>query len=206
MARSQGRDKTRPAIPDAYTQVHTAFRWAVPERFNMAQVCMRRWADSRRTAAQLAVLSDSPGQPVRRHTYAQLQDEANRLSNALRLLGVRAGDRVAIVLPQRFETAVAYMAVLQLGAVAMPLSQLFGPEALEYRLQDSAAVVALCLSRPAQPASAPSTCASRNRPDGGLNRVSNSASSPSSFWAQKSTFSQSMYSRISAVSAAVSDG
>src|SRR3954466_10949863 len=36
------------------------------------------------------------------------------------------------------------MAVLQLGAVAMPLSMLFGPEALEYRLQDSGAVVALC--------------------------------------------------------------
>jgi acetyl-CoA synthetase len=51
---------------------------------------------------------------------------------------------VAIVMPQRFETAVAYMAVFQLGAVAMPLSILFGPDALEYRLQDSEAVVALC--------------------------------------------------------------
>ena len=45
-------------------------------------------------------------------------------------------------MPQRFETAVAYMAVLQLGAVAMPLSMLFGPEALQYRLHDSEAVVA----------------------------------------------------------------
>jgi acetyl-CoA synthetase len=42
---------------------------------------------------------------------------------------------VAIVMPQCFETAVAYMAVLQMGAVAMPLSLLFGPDALEYRLQ-----------------------------------------------------------------------
>jgi acetyl-CoA synthetase len=57
---------------------------------------------------------------------------------------VRRGDRVAIVLPQRFETAVAYMAVLQMGAVAMPLSILFGPEALEFRLQDSEAVLAIC--------------------------------------------------------------
>jgi acetyl-CoA synthetase len=48
------------------------------------------------------------------------------------------------VMPQRFETAIAYMAVFQLGAVAMPLSMLFGPEALEYRLQDSEAVVAIC--------------------------------------------------------------
>jgi acyl-CoA synthetase (AMP-forming)/AMP-acid ligase II len=36
------------------------------------------------------------------------------------------------------------MAVFQMGAVAMPLSMLFGPEALEYRLQDSDAVVAIC--------------------------------------------------------------
>ena len=59
-------------------------------------------------------------------------------------LGVQKGDRVAIVMPQRFETAVAYMAVLQMGAVAMPLSMLFGPEALAFRVEDSGAAVALC--------------------------------------------------------------
>jgi acetyl-CoA synthetase len=50
---------------------------------------------------------------------------------------------VAIVMPQRPETAVAHMAIYQLGAVAMPLSMLFGPEALAYRLQDSQARVAI---------------------------------------------------------------
>ncbi len=70
--------------------------------------------------------------------------QASQLSHVLSRLGVQRGDRVAIVMSQRFETAVAYMAVLQMGAVAVPLSMLFGPEALEYRLQDSAAVVAIC--------------------------------------------------------------
>jgi acetyl-CoA synthetase len=78
------------------------------------------------------------------HTYSSCRRQANRLSNVLVAQGVRRGDRVAIVLPQRFETAVAYMAVLQMGAVAMPLSILFGPEALEFRLQDSEAVLAIC--------------------------------------------------------------
>ena len=55
----------------------------------------------------------------------------------------RSGDRVALVLPQRFETAAAYMGILQMGAVAMPLSLLFGPDALSYRLIDSAAVAAI---------------------------------------------------------------
>ncbi len=78
------------------------------------------------------------------HTYFELQQAADALSHQLRRLGVQRGDRVAIVLPQRVETAAAYMAVLQMGAVAMPLSMLFGPEALEYRLKDSGAVVAIC--------------------------------------------------------------
>ncbi|MFX7739778.1 AMP-binding protein, partial [Acinetobacter baumannii] len=77
------------------------------------------------------------------HRYGEIQRDANRLSHALRALGVRRGDRVAIVLPQRIETVVAHMAVYQLGAIAMPLSMLFGPEALGYRLQHSEACVAI---------------------------------------------------------------
>ena len=53
------------------------------------------------------------------------------------------GDRVANGMLQRFQTAVVYMAVLQRVAVAVPLSTLFGPEALVYRLADSEAVVAI---------------------------------------------------------------
>ena len=159
MRPSQRRDKTaaRPTAPsprkrqaagnattDGYAALHSQFRWQVPERFNMAEVCSRRWAADPAQAAQTAVIACAPDQPDRHHSYAELQDQANRLSNALTALGVQRGDRVAIVLPQRFETAVAYMAVLQMGAVGMPLSQLFGPEALEFRLQDSEAVAAIC--------------------------------------------------------------
>src|SRR6185437_10680702 len=77
------------------------------------------------------------------HTFFDLQREANRLSNALAERGVRRGDKVAIVLPQRPETAIAHIAVYQMGAIAVPLSFLFGPEALEYRLAFSEAAVAL---------------------------------------------------------------
>jgi acetyl-CoA synthetase len=128
---------------DGHAALHAAFRWHVPERFNIAEVCCRRWARHRSSARKVAVIDDGPDRVPQAHTYGELAESANRLSHALRLLGVRPGDRVAIVLPQRFETAVAYMAVLQMGAVAMPLSSLFGPEALAFRLQDSAAVVAL---------------------------------------------------------------
>ena len=55
----------------------------------------------------------------RLHRLAISGQSAER--NSLQEKGVKKGDRVAIVMPQRFETAVAYMAVLQMGAVAMPL-------------------------------------------------------------------------------------
>jgi len=138
------RQRQASDTPDHYADLHGRFGWQVPRRFNMAAVCSRRWAADPATAQQTAVIATAPGQPDRHHSYAELQQQANRLSGALTALGVQRGDRVAIVMPQRFETAVAYMAVLQMGAVGMPLSQLFGPEALEFRLQDSEAVVAIC--------------------------------------------------------------
>jgi acetyl-CoA synthetase len=130
-----------------YDALHQSFAWSVPARFNMAQVCSRRWADRADAAERVAIIQTSSVidqvAPCACLSYAQLQEQANRLSNVLATLGVQPGDRVGVVMPQRFETAVAYMAILQMGAVAMPLSILFGPDALEYRLSDSEARVVL---------------------------------------------------------------
>jgi acetyl-CoA synthetase len=127
--------------PCADDKLHREFRWDVPVEFNLAQVCCGRWARRQPEAAALR-FERLDGQ-TDSFSYGQLQRAANRLSHLLRSQGVGRGDRVAIALPQRFETAVAHMAAYQLGAVAVPLSVLFGPEALAYRLHDSGAVVAL---------------------------------------------------------------
>jgi len=130
---------------DAYETVHQQFAWQVPAEFNMAEVCCGRWARSPQHQHDVAILEhQTGGQAPLTWTFAQLQTAANLLSTQLVALGVQKGDRVAIVMPQRFETAVAYVAVLQMGAVAMPLSMLFGPEALTFRVADSGAAVALC--------------------------------------------------------------
>ncbi|WP_280151135.1 AMP-binding protein [Piscinibacter sp. XHJ-5] len=126
---------------DRYAELYTSFRWRVPARFNIAEVCCARWA--RDTPDAVAIHREHENGSTATLRFDQLQREANRLANALQRLGVRAGDRVAIVMPQRFETAIAHIAVYQLGAVAMPLSMLFGPDALEYRLNDSGAQVAI---------------------------------------------------------------
>ncbi len=133
----------RTSSVDNHARLHQGFVWQVPARFNIAQVCCRRWAADPRSARRTAVRWQTESGDEGRLSYAELQAQADRLAHALRGLGVAAGDRVALLLPQRPETAVAHMAVYQLGAVAMPLSQLFGPEALAYRLRDSGAQLAL---------------------------------------------------------------
>ena len=129
----------RKAAFDPYPALHRGLHWQVPPQFNIAEVCATRWARSSRIAVRWEHEDGRSGML----TYRELHAQADRLAHALRRLGVQRGDRVAIVMPQRPHTAVAHMAVYRLGAVAMPLSMLFGPDALAYRLQDSQARVAI---------------------------------------------------------------
>ncbi|MCA3217915.1 MAG: AMP-binding protein [Burkholderiales bacterium] len=132
---------TKTARADQYATLYRQFRWHVPREFNIATVCGQRWAAE---SSRVAIHHEDDSGRRSTHTYAALVSDAQRLSHALRALGVERGDRVAIVLPQRPETAIAHLAIYQLGAIAMPLSVLFGPDALEYRLQNSEAIVAIC--------------------------------------------------------------
>jgi acetyl-CoA synthetase len=127
-----------PAV-DRYAEIHASHRWEVPSDFNIAQACCGRWATDR---ARFALYWEDEDGARAALTFFDLQQQANRLANSLAAADVRRGDRIALILPQRPETIVAHLAAYQLGAITVPLSFLFGPEALEYRLQNSAAKVA----------------------------------------------------------------
>ncbi len=129
-----------PAI-DHWAALHEGFRWRVPALFNIADACCGRWARNPASAMRVAIHWEREDGSAGALSYGALHQQSQRLAHGLQRLGVAGGDRVAIVLAQRPETAVAHLASYQLGAVAMPLSMLFGPEALEYRLQDSQAKV-----------------------------------------------------------------
>ena len=127
-------------MQDRYEEICRSFRWEVPQRYNIAQDCCGKWAGD---ADRIALYWEDESGATARLTFREVQRAANRLSNALAALGVQRGDRVALLLPQRPEMAIAYIAIFQMGAIALPLSHLFGPEALEYRLHHAGASVAI---------------------------------------------------------------
>jgi acetyl-CoA synthetase len=118
-----------------YASLRRRFRWPSPERFNIATVCADVHA-----ATSLAMIEVAGGR-VREHTFGRITEASNRFANGLSGLGVTRGDRVGIVLPQGLDVAVAHLGVYKLGAVAVPMTQLFGPEAIRHRMADSGARV-----------------------------------------------------------------
>lgn len=72
-------------------------------------------------------------------TYAQLQESIDRAAEGLRALGVRAGDPVAIVLPNCPQHIVAFYAVLRLGAVVVEHNPLYTPRELRKQFEDHGA-------------------------------------------------------------------
>src|SRR5215831_21293142 len=122
----------------SYAEVYARFRWQLPTTFNISvDVCDHHADDASRLAM---IYEDDTGQ-VSTHTFAEFRARSNQLAHVLIRLGIRRGERVGIILSQRPETAVAHLAAYKLGAVALPLSTLFGPDALEYRLRDAGARV-----------------------------------------------------------------
>ncbi len=128
-----------PAATD-FDAIRREFRWSIPERLNIAhQVCERHQQHGDR----IAVYTENASGERAKYRFADLKEFSDRFANALRAHGVERRDRVAIVLPQTIETVVAHLAIHKLGAISLPLAILFGPEALEYRLRDSGARVAI---------------------------------------------------------------
>lgn len=124
-------------IPTAYEEWRSGFRWRIPERYNIAVDVCDRWAaaDPDRTA----ILDVAASGKVEAWSFSALREASNRFANALRAYGIQAGDRVAVLLPQSPAVVVAHLAIYKLGAVALPLAVVFGPEALLHRLGDAGA-------------------------------------------------------------------
>jgi acyl-CoA synthetase (AMP-forming)/AMP-acid ligase II len=80
-------------------------------------------------------------------SFAELDELSDRLASLLARRGVRAGDRVAVFLPNCPQFLVAFYAILKLGAVHVPVNPLFKSQEVLYQLRDSGARVIVALDQ-----------------------------------------------------------
>ena len=109
----------------------------LPEVFNVATYFIDRHLDRGRDQKVAFECGDQ------RVTYRQLFDRVNRLGNALKELGVRPEERVALLLLDTPEFAYSFFGTIKIGAVAVPLNTLLTPAEYEYMLNDCRARVAI---------------------------------------------------------------
>jgi acetyl-CoA synthetase len=117
------------------------FRWDIPQTYNIGtDVSDRVAALHPDRTALIDVAADGTRRTM---DFAGLAQQSTALAAGLVQLGLGRGDRIAVFMPQRIETALAHIAAFKLGAISLPLFTLFGPEALLHRLGDSGAAAVI---------------------------------------------------------------
>src|SRR5688500_15481332 len=115
------------------------WEWEIPEVLNIGAACTDAHLG---TAAQerVAMVVEDDDRGTASITYRELAERTARFAQLLRAMGVAAGDRVLIRLPNSIDYAVAFLGSLKRGAIAVPTSTLLTPEEVRYLLHDSQAV------------------------------------------------------------------
>jgi len=112
-------------------------QWFTGGRLNIAHNCLDRWAESDRVAC----IWEGENGATRSVTFREIREEAGRVANGLRALGLTAGDRVAMCMPMVPEILSILYGCLQAGLTVVPIFAGFGAGAIATRLQDSGARV-----------------------------------------------------------------
>jgi acetyl-CoA synthetase len=114
--------------------------WKLPEYFNIAVAVCDRWADEKPDST--AIISVESGGD--RHTsFSELRTLSNRMANLLLDCGSNPGDRISVLLEQSLEVAISHIAIYKTACIAVPLFNLFGQDAISYRLNDSGARIVI---------------------------------------------------------------
>lgn len=118
-------------------------RWCVDGRMNILHNCLDKYRGS--DAAQATALRWESEEGERGTlTYAELDAEVCRCAGALRSLGLGPGDAIGLYMPMIPELAVAFLAIVKIGGVILPLFSGYGPSAIAGRLRDAEARAVFC--------------------------------------------------------------
>jgi acetyl-CoA synthetase len=112
-------------------------QWCLGGRLNIAHKCLDRHASS----GKIACLWEGEDGETRSISFAQLKNEVNALANGMKELGLREGDRIALVMPMVPEVVTILYAAFKLGLIVVPIFAGFGAGAIATRLEDSDARV-----------------------------------------------------------------
>lgn len=142
---------------DRYQRLRAEYRLATPETFNFGTDVVDAWAADpvRNAAAPALIWCDASGRE-RSYSFAEIAALTDQLAAALGRRGIGPGDRVMVMLPRIPAWQLAMVAVLKLGAIAIPCVTMLTTKDIEYRLSNSSAkAVITTLSEVDKFASAP---------------------------------------------------
>jgi acetyl-CoA synthetase len=117
-------------------------KWFVGGKINLSYNCVDRHALGARAGKTALIWEGEPGE-VRRLTYAELHVEVQKFANALKGLGIKKGDRVAVYMGMTPELAIALLACARIGAVHSVIFGGFAANAIADRVNDSGCVAIL---------------------------------------------------------------
>ena len=111
--------------------------WFVNGKLNITENIFERNLFMRKDQAAIIWEPNDPKEASVTYTYSQLYEKVNQFSNALKKLGIKKGDRVAIYLPMIPELAIAMLACARIGAIHSIVFAGFSANALSDRINDS---------------------------------------------------------------------
>jgi acetyl-CoA synthetase len=126
----------------SYEEAKEKFRWSerwalfdgTKERFNIAHECI-----DRHSADDVPIRIKFADGRTEIYKFQEFSAYTQRFANYLEILGVASGERVAVLLFPSIELYVAMMGTFRRGAVVIMCFPLFGPEAINFRLEKSEA-------------------------------------------------------------------
>ena len=123
-----------------YDDLYSTFKWNIPEYYNIASDTVDKVLYKNRTAL-FNILNNGK---IEKWSFLDIKRSANKLANAFDYLNLEHNARVGIILGQCPETAISHMACFKSGKISIPLFNLFGKDALFYRLKNSKASLVIC--------------------------------------------------------------
>ena len=122
-----------------YEKEFSAFKWEIPEYYNIGYDTVDKNAENPVTKNEVALYWENASHEERKFTFWEMKNRSNRFGNVLRDLGIAKGDRFVIRLPNVPEFQISFVGGVKVGAVPIPTSVMFKEHEIEYRVNDSGA-------------------------------------------------------------------